>query len=124
MMGAKKVGFLTAAVVSVALVGVVLTQVVRNDKSQLTDPEDLIFTWDAPTVGTPVVFYEVEIRKHGAESDEITQATTETNRYVVAVSEWLVKHEVRVRGVDAEGRRGPWSDWSLEYDRGLPDAQF
>jgi len=123
MVGKKKVGLLVLAYVAVVLVGGVLTNVLDPGKSTPT-PEDMVFRWAEPTVGAPVVYYEVEIRQGGSESDDVTSVTTSANKIVIPVTNFLVKYEIRTRGVDARGRRGLWSTWSDEYDRGLPEADF
>jgi hypothetical protein len=103
-----------------ALAGAALTIGGGADKSVPSDPPDMTFTWDPPTTGTPVVRYEVEIRVGGSDSDQIDTQTVNTNEVTFAV-DWVTPYEVRVRGVDGQGRTGPWSEWSLAYDTDLDD---
>lgn len=119
-MSAKKIGILVFALAAVALVGAALTQSEKAGSAP-TSPEDFIFKWTVPTGGTTPVSYDVEIRKGGADSGTIMTTTTPTNSISVPVSNFTIKYEVRVRGVDSEGRRGPWSEWSDEYDRPVPN---
>ncbi len=75
----------------------------------------MTFAWQ-PGSGPPPEKYEVEIRKGGMYSKDITYRETATTEITFDV-DWLTPYDVRVRGVDAEGRRGPWSKWSVVHHR-------
>jgi hypothetical protein len=78
-------------------------------------------TWDAPTEGSPVVFYVLEIYEDG---ELFIVDTTEDTSFVVPAGIFLAgpQYTARVRGVDAQDRTGPWSLWSDPYvfDPGPP----
>jgi len=86
-------------------------------------PDNLMFSWSDPTSGTEVVKYEVQIRVGGSASHEYRNEVVTTNSVTFDV-EWLTPYEVRVRGVDANNRIGPWSDWSLAEDRDHEEPSF
>lgn len=78
-------------------------------------------SWDPPTEGSPVVFYVLEIYEAGALF--LSEQVYETSYLIPAgVFQANVPYTARVRGVDAQGRTGPWSLWSDEYvfDPGPP----
>jgi hypothetical protein len=117
----KKNLILIALAVGLAVLGgVAITMGGGGDKSLPQDPADMTFTWTAPTSGTAPVRYDVEIRVGGPESDQIQTQSVTTNEVTFPV-DWVTMYEVRVRGVDGQGRTGPWSVWSLAYDRDLDD---
>ncbi len=118
MMQNKKSKIAFGAVLMAVLAGVVLVWGGSGDRA-----EDMIFSWDAPTAGTPVVRYEVQIRVGGSQSNEYQNQVVTTNSVTFEV-DWLKPYEVRVRGVDANDRIGPWSDWSLAEDRELEEPDF
>lgn len=89
-------------------------------EKDLGSPNDMIFEWTAPTTGSAVDQYEVEIRIGGMNSTNVETRMVTTNQVTFAV-EWLTVYEVRVRGIDSAGRIGPWSIWSLAEDRGVDD---
>ena len=78
-------------------------------------------TWEAPITGSPVVTYELEVLVDGVRHLFVT---SETTSYVFAPGtfEPSVAYIARVRGVDAQGRTGPWSLPSEPYvhDAGPP----
>jgi len=121
----KKAGFFGLGFAAVLLAGVAMVQGEDDDKDLPPPPEDMIFEWTAPTTGTIPVKYEVQIRTGGVNSDDIRTDMVDTNRITFAV-EWLTVYEVRVRGIDAQNRVGPWSIWSLAEDRDMvdPDDDF
>jgi hypothetical protein len=77
--------------------------------------------WTAPTEGSPVVFYELEVL---AGEEPFLVVTTEDTQYLFAPGtfEVDVPYVARVRGVDAKDREGPWSEWSEPFiwDPGPP----
>ena len=58
------------------------------------------YQWTPPTTGTPVVYYETET---------LSRVSTNSIYVLRAVKTNIL---VRVRGVDAAERTGPWSSWS------------
>ena len=122
-MTAKKISVLVGGALLVAvLAGVAISQSSGGEKVIPPQPRDFTFDWTAPTTGTPVVRYDVEIRIGGPESDQIETRSVTTNEVTFSV-DWVTIYEVRVRGVDAQGRVGPWSPWSLAEDRDLDDPE-
>lgn len=80
--------------------------------------------WGAPTTGTPVVDYVVQLSADGGTWETI--ANTPDTIYGVDL-ETGHSYRVRVAGIDAEGRQGPWSLPSEPYiagdiDPGPPGA--
>ncbi len=74
--------------------------------------EDVTYTWTAPTEGSPVVYYVVEHSVNGGPFVQI--ATTPTNTYTLAATIGDT-HQIRVAGVDAQDRMGPFSEASDPY---------
>jgi len=66
-------------------------------------------TWSRPTEGSPVVVYQIEIEAAATWPDT-------TFRIPVPVAADSLRG--RVRGVDAQGRAGPWSVWCGWYPVG------
>lgn len=107
-----------------ALAGVAVTGNWPWEKNADHDPQPMTFEWDPPVGGSAVVLYEVEIRESRPTTEAtVVRRTTDTNRVTFDVR-WLYLYEVRVRGVDAEGRKGPWSEWSdppVDRDHNEPE---
>ncbi len=89
----------------------------------LDSPDDMVFEWTAPTTGSAVDKYEVEIRTGGVNSTDVETRMVTTKQVTFAV-DWLTLYEVRVRGIDSAGRVGPWSIWSLAEDRDHDEPSF
>lgn len=89
---------------------------------QATEPA-VQYTWTAPTTGSPVDHYVVQYTNDGGATwiDVGVSVTAETYTFL-NVFEYLVTYQVRVAGVDALGRQGPWSVPSDPYmpDQGVP----
>ena len=78
---------------------------------------NVTYEWTAPTTGEPVDHYVVQRHNGSAWGGEVT-ATGNT-----ATLEMESGWRVRVAGVDALGRQGPWSEESEAYlDAGAPGA--
>lgn len=77
------------------------------------------YTWTVPVGGSPVVQYVVQHRIDGG--DWVQVGTSPTNTYTMMLSVGH-SHEIRVAGVDAESRMGPFSVASDPYvpDPGAP----
>ena len=89
----------------------------------LDTPADMVFEWTAPTTGSAVDKYEVQIRTGGMNSTDVETRMVSTNQVTFAV-DWLTLYEVRVRGIDSAGRIGAWSIWSLAEDRDHDEPSF
>ena len=80
---------------------------------------DVTFKWMAPKDGSPAVTYEADIEWGG------------TVKMMVTAYPWLsfeapidTPFRVRVRGVDASGRCGTWSEWSEWHTKDrLPNVE-
>ena len=74
------------------------------------------YQWTAPTTGTPVDHYVVEHAVNGGSWTQIATASSNSFTLAAAVGE---AHQIRVAGVDADGRQGVYSVASDPYE---PDA--
>ena len=123
MTGQKKAGLFGLGLAVAVLAGVAMVQGGGDIKNLLDPPPDMTFQWAAPTTGTPAAKYEVQIRNGGANSTDVVTRTVTTNRVTFSV-DWLTLYEVRVRAIDASGRAGIWSVWSLAEDRDHEEPSF
>ncbi|MFT5233997.1 MAG: hypothetical protein ACI9UK_000346 [Candidatus Krumholzibacteriia bacterium] len=119
----KKVKFAVLGLLVVVLAGAAMVKAGYFDKVLPAQPDDMVFSWAAPTVGTTVVKYEVQIREGGSDGGDSRNMEVTTNSVTFDV-DWLTLYEVRVRGVDASNRIGPWSEWSLAEDRDHEEPSF
>lgn len=72
----------------------------------------VVYEWTAPTEGTEAVGYEVEIRfaeNRGAPFSEWFEIEEVAEPRAEFLMDMKKCYEVRVRAVDADGRRGPYS---------------
>lgn len=78
-------------------------------------------TWDAPTTGSPVVVYNLQIY-HGGELIMSVETPDTFQVFAPGTFVALETYLARVQGVDALDRAGPWSEWSDPYmhDPGPP----
>ena len=74
--------------------------------------------WSPPVYGTPVVHYVLQLSVN--DGIWVTIATPADTTYAVPVTEGN-SHRVRVAGVDAEDRQGPFSLSSEAYIPGVSD---
>jgi hypothetical protein len=84
---------------------------------------DVTCSWTAPTEGSPVVTYVLEVSENGGPF--VQYATTQAPQTSVSLTlESWNTYVARVAGIDAQGRQGPWSDPSDPYtpDNGPPGA--
>jgi len=81
---------------------------------------DVTYVWTAPTTGSEVVQYVVELNVDGAGWNQV--GVTPTESFTFSTFEFLKTYEVRVAGVDALDRQGPFSLSSDPYtpDLGVP----
>ncbi len=79
------------------------------------------YTWSAPTTGTAVVHYVVE---HSIDGGAWAPIGTVTTNEVTVTETVGQSHQIRVAGVDASDRQGPYSVPSDPYtpDPGVPAA--
>lgn len=78
--------------------------------------ESVQYSWTAPTTGSQVDHYVVEHSVDGGAFVEIAQVTTTTFTLSAAYEQ---DHSIRVAGVDAWGRKGPYSLPSDPYTPSL-----
>ena len=74
------------------------------------------YGWTAPTTGTPVDHYVVQHSVNGGTWTQVATASNNTYTLTASVGD---SHQIRVAGVDAEDRMGPFSEPSDPY---APDA--
>ncbi len=74
--------------------------------------EDVTYTWTPPTTGSPVDHYVVEHSVNDGPFVQIATVTTNTYTLAATVDD---SHQVRVAGVDALARQGPYSEASDPY---------
>lgn len=74
-----------------------------------TDTVWATFTWTAPTTGSAVAYYVIET--HDGRTLECRHLTPKGGKARVPFTPGQVQR-IRVAGVDAQGRQGPWSQWS------------
>jgi hypothetical protein len=79
--------------------------------------EAVDYTWTAPTTGSPVDHYVVQHSQDGGTWVTIDE-NVPSNSYTLTAA-YDVEHSIRVAGVDAEGRQGPWSVASEPYTPSL-----
>lgn len=87
-----------------------------------TTSMQVTYHWTAPTTGSPVDHYNVQVSYNGGETwVDLPDVTSNTTTITMPV---LVEATVRVRGVDLSSRAGPWSATSDPYtpDPGPPGS--
>ena len=84
--------------------------------------EQVKYTWTAPTSGSAAVSYVVEASEDGGAF--VVIATNVTQREYTMTQEYGKSYQIRVAGVDGQGRQGPYSVASDPYtpDAGPPGA--
>jgi hypothetical protein len=76
--------------------------------------------WQAPATGSPAVRYLVRIRDIDGtlyETTSVDAVPGSEQSYTFNKVEFAHRYQGRVAGIDAQGRQGPWSDWSPVYVR-------
>ena len=107
------------SITKAALIGLFSLMVLTGSQAMAQTEMESSYTWTVPEGGSTVVHYVVQ---HRVDNGEWTQiATTPTNTYTLNLSV-AHAHEIRVAGVDAENRVGPFSVPSDPYipDPGAP----
>ncbi len=79
------------------------------------------YTWTAPTYGTPVHHYVVQILVNDV--DTLTIDPVFSEQYTVDVI-YGNKYLVRVAAVDAAGIQGGYSSWAVPYTPELTPPEF
>ena len=97
------------------LIGLVLVVMLTVSPAMAAD---VTYRWTAPTEGTPVFYYAVEVNVDGA--GWIRLALEPMTPVITIDQETNKAYRVRVAGVDAEGHMGPFSEASDEYTYGAP----
>jgi len=94
------------------LMGLLGTSVV-----QAGGPPSIRCSWQAPSGGSPVQSYELQIIDvDGGLDTTITVASRPgLEQYHLFDGQFLRRYLSRVRGIDAQGRTGPWSNYSQIY---------
>ena len=100
--------------ISVILTLLVTAMMATGAAAQTTT--DLNYQWSAPVTGSPVDHYIVE---HSVDGGTWTQVGTTTTASYTLTAAYGQAHRIRVAGVDADDRQGPYSDPSDPY---TPDA--
>lgn len=83
---------------------------------------NLTWNWSAPTTGSAVHHYVVQSSSNATTWTTLT--TQPTTNSVTLSCPVGVNIQIRVAGVDAQGRQGPWSEASDPFvpDAGAPGA--
>jgi len=81
------------------------------------DPPSIRCRWLAPDTGSPVHRYELQIIDVDGGLDTTVTVVPRPGREqdYLFEGEFLRRYISRVRGVDGQGRRGPWSNYSQIY---------
>lgn len=82
-------------------------------QSQVPEQIEATAGWSPPTYGTPVEHYVLQ-HQVGIDAWQFVATTTDTT-YTFLIP-FSADSKVRVAGVDAEGRQGPWSLPSNPYN--------
>jgi hypothetical protein len=77
------------------------------------------YQWNAPTTGSAVDHYVVQHSVNGGPWTQVATAASNTYTLTASVGD---THSIRVAGVDAQDRQGPFSQGSDPYtpDLGIP----
>lgn len=105
-------------IVLTALVLLASTAITLVPASAQTTTMNITYTWTAPTTGSPVHHYVVQASFNGGQFSTVAglEPTTRTATITAPVG---VPVQVRVAGVDAQNRQGPYSEASDPF---VPDA--
>ena len=104
--------------IQLSAVAIALTILVSAAAPALADV-DVNYQWTAPTTGSPAVSYVVQLSSDGGTWTTI--ANVSSPQYTLDAT-FGVSHEIRVAGVDSQGRQGIGSEASdpLTPDAGSP----
>jgi len=107
------------------LAAVVLAAVLAGAPGvQAQDNPTFTLRWQKPATGSPVVTYLIQIENVETDSTynySMPAVPGDTQTFIFLDAEWVYGYRARVAGVDAQGRQGPWSDWSpVHSEEGQP----
>lgn len=71
-------------------------------------------SWEAPTTGSPVVRYALQLSTDGESTWTTASSTIEGTSHILDL-EFDTTYVARVAGIDAQDRQGPWSETSDPY---------
>lgn len=108
----RKLLLILLAVVIVAIPIIVIS-------ASQTRTMTVTYTWTPPLTGNPVDHYVVELSVDGGAFLSYTPTEPVTLEAVAMEYGFGHTYQIRVAGVDAQGRQGPFSEPSDPY---LPDA--
>ena len=107
------------SITKVVLIGIISLMILSGSQAMAQTQMEARYTWTVPQGGSTVVQYVVQHRVDGGDWTQV--GTFDTNTFTMNL---LVghSHEIRVAGVDAEDRQGPFSVPSDAYspDPGAP----
>jgi len=93
---------------------------------EVQEPLRIRCQWSRPATGSPVVLYQLNIvdANTGLETTHVVPAQAgEIQEFIFTDGEYNHEYKARVRGLDADGDAGPWSDWSplIDFEVDEPD---
>ena len=95
--------------------------VLADDHNDKEVTPRMIFTWSAPTTGTPVDHYVAQVLVNERDTMELGPLPlTEVSIF----AEYGNKYRIRVAAVDADGIQGPMSLWSEPHSPELAPPSF
>jgi len=95
--------------------------VMANDQQDKDVLPRLLFTWSAPTTGTPADHYVAQVLVNERDTMELGPLPlTEVSIF----AEYGNKYRIRVAAVDADGHQGPMSLWSEPHSPELAPPSF
>lgn len=97
------------AVVVLLAVGIAGAQL-KEVLFQRDSAPDEVFSWAAPSTGTPVHHYKAQVIVNRTDTLFFDNLPSTTLKFSAKYGD---DYMVRVAGVNASNRQGPWSDWSL-----------
>ncbi len=109
------------AVALVLIVGIGTALVQENKTFNSQSAPDVEFTWTAPTTGSAVHHYVVEVLTNERDTQLFDSVPSESLMLPVIYGN---KYRLRVAAVDAAGVQGPQSIWSQPYTPELAPPGF
>ena len=104
-----------AMIKSTAALAILFTVLVSTQALAQTSV-DVQYQWTAPTTGSPVDHYVVQ---HSMDGGNWVNVGNVSQLAYTLTADYGVSHQIRVAGVDVQGRQGPYSQPSDPY---TPDA--
>ena len=103
-----------------------LSTVLISAVADAQNPLRIRCEWRAAADGTPPVIYQLHIMDldGGVDTTYVVPARLgPTQEFYFTHGDYLRRYVARVRGLDAEGDEGLWSDWSTVYAFEVEDPQ-